>query len=242
MLARRRSNRRNKIKIILFIFLGLIVVGGVVYIVFFSQVFRIKDIRVDGAVFTDTSKITDDGTWNILFWKPPVDIGSLEYVADFTIEKNYIDRTLLVTLDERERKVVWCLEKSGNCFWIDDEGYVFSPAPYPSGALVIKTVRDHTERDIGLGDFVLPKNLHLNLKRIFNLIDEMSLPVTEVRIDDLKYEEMTVSVSGGPDIYFSLSINPDFGRSVIESLKASDEWGKALYIDLRVENRAYYSL
>jgi len=47
------------------------------------------------------------------------------------------------------------------------------------------------------------------------------------------------SVKFLPKIYFSLRFDPGFGLSAIESLKSTG-LDKIDYIDLRVENRAYY--
>ena len=248
MLERRRSrggrpgNNRGRLKFVGFSTLLLLLVSGGTYFVWFSGVFDIREVVVEGAEFTDVSGIKGHAGANILFWQPSDEIESLPYVAEHTLEKDYIDRKVFVSLEERERDTIWCLERQEKCFWIDDDGFIFSDAPYPSGALVVKVVRDHSDRDLQLGDFALEEDMFVNLERVFYLIDEVNLAALELRIDELKYKEVTVLVSSGPDIYFSLAMDPAFGKSVIESLRESSEWSLMQYLDLRVENRAYYSL
>ena len=62
-----------------------------------------------------------------------------------------------------------------------------------------------------------------------------------MKIENIDYKEAVTDLSSGPDIYFSLLFDPGFARDVIEKLKASNEWSDLRYVDLRVENRAYYS-
>jgi len=68
------------------------------------------------------------------------------------------------------------------------------------------------------------------------------LAVADMKIEDLRFQEINVEVLNGPEIKFSLGINPFFGRTVVESLRKSGNWEKIEYLDLRVDGRAYYKL
>ena len=244
MLGRRKSSvrRPGKAKRIAITFLVFAVLGGAAYAVWFSPMLEIQAVHVEGARSTDAGKFEEGVGKNILFWDVPTGSDELPYVANIEVRKDYAERTISVKLTERDRDIIWCLEKSGECFWADENGLIFSNAPNPSGPLVIKVVRDHTERGLTLGDRVLEEEMFLNLEKIFVLLDNTGLSIVEMRIDDLKFKEITATVASGPELYFSLLLDPEFGRSVIGSLRESSEWGRIRYVDLRVENRAYYSL
>ncbi|MBI3638427.1 hypothetical protein HY227_01640, partial [Candidatus Wolfebacteria bacterium] len=64
-----------------------------------------------------------------------------------------------------------------------------------------------------------------------------------LELKNLEFQEIVAdpAVNSLPMVYFSLRTDPIFGLSAIESLKKIG-LQKLEYIDLRVENRAYYKL
>jgi len=242
MLARRRLKHRGWVKRVV-IALGVVtLLGGGVYLVFFSPYFQIESIEVEGARLVDAKTIAGPSEGNILFWKPPVGVSDFPQLATFTFEKDFVNRKIMIFVEERKKAIIWCLEASEKCYWADKDGFIFTAAPSPEGTFVVSVVRDYTQRDLDVGSNVLPDDLFVNLDSIIELLKDVDIPVDELRIDDLKFKEATAVVANGPEIYFSLLFDPSFGESVIESLKISPEWRTIRYVDLRVENRAYYSL
>lgn len=233
---------RRRMKTVLFSLLGAALLGGAVYLVWFSSAFKIESIEVEGAVLTDTNAIRDDAGENILFWEPPESLLTSVPVSNIEVDKDFVDRRIIVRIEERPKALIWCLEAKGECYWADEAGFVFNVAPKTEGSLVVKVIRDYTERDVKIGETVLPENYFQNLTKIFELLDTLRVPIDEVRIDNLKFREVTAQVSNGPALYFSLEIDPKFAGSVIESLRTSSQWSQIRYVDLRVENRAFYSL
>jgi len=213
-----------------------------VYVVWFSPIFQIESINVDGAELIDPTKISGPVSGNILFWKPPVLIDEIPQLASLAFEKDIANNSISINVKEREKSIIWCLEPRNECFWADESGFIFTNAPSPDGVFLISVVRDYTERDLNIGDNVLPQELFVNLDSTIRLLSSVDIPIDELRINDLKFKEATGFVSGGPEIYFSLLVDPSFGKNVLEALSTSPEWGRVQYIDLRVENRAYYSL
>src|SRR3989344_4469739 len=156
-------------------------------------------------------------------------------------------RVQTFTFRERERKLIWCHisrvedgAETPRCFWIDGVGLIFEEAPIPRGGLV-RVVYDYSSRALGLGDYVLDEDTVPNLFFIFDLFERFDFVVTNLVLDNLGLREVTGNVTAGPFLYFSLDTNPSFALPVIDSLIASGEWRKISYLDMRVENKAYYS-
>lgn len=242
MLESQKLKLRRRVKTGFYSLLAAALIGGAVYLVWFSPAFKIQDIEVSGAMLADVAAVRDGLGRNILFWSPPQGLLSSAAVANVGVEKQLLDRRVVVRVEERRKALIWCLKVKRKCFWTDEKGVVFSDAPDTEGPLVVKVVQDYTDRDVGMGERALPEEYFQNLVKIFDLLDVLRLPIDEVRIDNLKFREATVEIANGPALYFSLEIDPKFAGSVIKSLRASPQWSQMRYVDLRVENRAYYSL
>ncbi len=130
-------------------------------------------------------------------------------------------------------------QATNNCFWFDKNGIVFSEAPTVEGELLNK-VNEFSGRILKLGDRALPENLASNLIKIFRIIETAGLNAKTINLEDLSLEEVYVSSISDPKIFFNLRINPEFALSAISALKNSGKWNKIIYLDFRVENRAYY--
>jgi len=242
MLAKRVSKPRRLVKRIAVAFGVAVMLSGGVYLVWFSPYFKLTAINVEGANLVDADIIAGPVGGNILFWKPPIANNEIPQLASLAFEKDFINHEVKITVKEREKVLIWCLESSEECYWADEDGFIFTQAPNPEGTFLISVVRDYTHRRLKVGDTVLPKDLFLHLGSILSLLKDVDVPVDVLRIDDLKFKEATAVTSNGPEIYFSLTFDPRFGEGVIDSLRSSPEWSAIRYIDLRVENRAYYSL
>ena len=241
MLARRRSRTTGALRRFLFLTLVLLVLGGALYVFFLTPVFKIKIVRVDGQEWSGGRDFSEGVGQNIFFWQPDIDLGDMPQVATSSLEKKYFSGEVTIRLEPRERYVIWCLEKQGECFWVGDNGVAFSSAPNLKGPLVFHLVRDYSEHRLSLGDRVLGEDQFANLKKAFDLMAELAIPVSEMRIENLNFKEVTAYSAGGPKILFSLLLDPEFGSGVIESLRQSGEWDSLSYVDLRISGRAYYS-
>ncbi len=183
-------------------------------------------------------------------------------LADVKIEKDYIERSVKISLTKREKLGVWCkMDKiqesaatstasstvsnevaSPDCFWFDKEGVTFAQAPAAEGNLIYK-VNDFSGRPLQSGNNVLEKKFLTNLIKIFEVLEKANLKVRSLRLENLALQEIIVEpvTDFSPKIYFSLKADPIFGLSTLTSFKNID-LVKIDYIDLRVPNRAYYKL
>ncbi|PIR98621.1 MAG: hypothetical protein COT88_00520 [Candidatus Colwellbacteria bacterium CG10_big_fil_rev_8_21_14_0_10_41_28] len=240
MLVKKRSKAYRLLTKIAFLSSLVLLIGGLIYLFFFSDIFKIKSIEVEGRELAPDVDLGEVGE-NILFWKLNQDnLPSL--VESVEVDKKYWDGSVLVTFNEREKYLIWCYEIDRSCYWVDRDGLLFSGAPDLRGPLVFKIVRDQKASPVQIGEQVIPNKMYVNLVAAFDFLDRYNISVNEFVIEDIARREAVARVAGDKDIYFSLTENPDFGGSVVNSLKKSGEWNLIRYLDLRVPDRAYYSL
>ena len=243
MLAKRKS-RRSRVLFRRLVFLSLVVLlaGSSAYLVYFSGLFNIEHVEVDGGDLMPGFDGDQYKGKNILFLDVEINLDEYPKVATYKVNKDYFKKTLRIDIGGRERFTIWCTgEEADKCFWVDDTGVAFSHAPNLKGPLVFRLVRDFSNREIGIRDNVLEEDFFNNLKLAFEFLDEAGVAANELRLDNLKFREMTAYTSEGPKILFSLEQDPAFGLSVVQSLKSSGEWELLSYLDLRIRDRAYYS-
>lgn len=117
--------KRKKSKVFLVIFIVLIVFGGLGYLVIYSPVFKIKQIKISGIERFSESEIISQlkssvanqsefnkflGPDNILSWFKGVGNLNKNYpiFENFAIQKSLLSRTIEITVKERERFGAWC--------------------------------------------------------------------------------------------------------------------------------------
>ena len=127
------------------------------------------------------------------------------------------------------------------CWWFDESGVVFAPAPNAEGNLLFR-VDDYTGRTLAPGDAVLEERFIPNLFKVFAFLNQFDFQVRSLRLDNLALQEISTDALNGsmPKIYFSLRFDPSPDLQPLKILAASSSLKNIQYIDLRVENRIYY--
>jgi len=271
-IQKRNATARVKLRIFLIMLLFLAFIGTGGYLVYSFGFFKVKNIEISGLknyskenliadlkdFFQNRSTISSFlGSENILVWT--ADVGDFiikePQFKNLTIQRNILNRSIKIEVQEREKFGIWCLIKnniientnsageqtdvSKNCFWFDKEGIIFVEAPDIESELFNK-VLDSTGRELKLGDKALDSRLMGNLVKIFNIFDEADVESKTVQLNDIKSEEVIVKPLFFPTLFFSLRFNPDFSIAAIKTLKKDNRWNKIQYVDFRVENHAYY--
>ncbi len=278
---KREDRKFLKYKIIAGVASFLILFGGVLYIVVYSSMFHITHISIDNAqldaslisnlkdFFGNQSRITKFlGADNILVWNANklTKLEKSPEIAEINFKKDYIERTINISVKLREKFGVWCsfqaqtsadytqndtdnnsisenqpvnLRESA-CWWFDKNGALFAVAPEIEGNAINK-VDDFSGRNLKLGDFILNENLTPNLIEIFSILERSGLGIRALELENLAFQEIVFDQpqTSLPKIYFSLRFNPGFTLAAINDLKKTG-LQKIDYIDFRVENRAYF--
>jgi hypothetical protein len=165
-------------------------------------------------------------------------------LRELHLAKEYGERRITVAYEERQPVGAWCFRKvdPARCYWFDEEGVLFRDAYLAEGNLFF-TVSDYSQETMKLGSRVLPERLLANFLGVLLVLERSELGVREIRLKDIRLEELEVSTFDGPKLYFSVRHSSAEALPVLQSfLKATGTLGFAAvdYLDFRVEGRAYY--
>lgn len=252
-----REKRKKRIfRNVIFIVLGVfLLLDGVGYLILRTRFFRTADIEVVGnkevssadvlavaraQIFEDNYLKYVFGFGHLMIWPDRLEEVEklLPRIKTVEIEKSYLERRIVLKVVERENYGVWCAEgDESECFSFDADGVIFARG-MPSEGSLIYNVRDYSNRNLGMLNFVLPEAKFNYLKEIFEVVKIAGLNYRFIEIQDLKKEEVRVVSLSGPEIYFSLRFSPVFALTALQGIGSGIE--KLQYIDFRVENKAYY--
>lgn len=257
-----QASRRKRRLIIRASLLALILVAasfGIIRFIFYSNFFKFTEVIFANETNLDKEKVLsflenkiENGSFlerslgpkSFLAWPksiPGSDLPSFPEIEKLEIEKKYNDNALVISAFVQEPLGIWCLRSIAEpkCYWFSEDGKIFKESLMPSGNLV-KVISDYSQTDLSLGGQILEEYLLNNFISIFKVVLKLDVSVSEIRLDTLEDEEITVKIQDGPEIYFSLRHNAENYLPVINSLTKKAGFKKLEYIDLRTENRVYY--
>ncbi len=239
-----RKRLRKIIRFTLFLVILLPASAGIVYFIWYSPAFIIKDVEFKGAELSQ-EEVNDllGGSpvgYNILFWQRGSGHVLDPRFSSLDIERHYFKRTIEVEVKERDKDMVWCFETNNICYWVDKSGFIFSQAPLFSGSLVI-VITDSRAIPLEIGSYVLTSSMNSILHRILGILLKLEVSYDQIRLENIKLRELSVRTTNGPRIIFSLDIDPAFTETALSSLMRSDSWRKIRSLNLTVPDRAYPS-
>ncbi len=167
--------------------------------------------------------------------------------------------TLKVEIQEYEGKYLWCgqikpilVTEEQNCFFVDDEGYIFDKAPYFSGEVYVKFYGALSGDNI-LGSYFL-KDKFIDLMNFNHALELIGIKPTYFS----KNEEGDIYVglttkgmsTSSPEIIFKAdadfikiadNIDTVFNTEPLKNI-LREKYASILYVDLRFGNKVYYKL
>lgn len=256
-----REERIKKLKSSLLFFGIFCLFVGIIWIVFLSPTFKIKEINI----ISDSIYLNRDDILKIISDIAPFGLkenllvisnsrlkseltATFPAITDISVKKKLFN-TLTVNFKKRVQIGIWCHPTGGqpqadNCYYFDKEGIVFSQAPETEGGLILK-ITDLSKNDIPLGDKVLGDN---RIYFIINFIDIVG------KIDKFKILEFKIKPSSSVDfeavtdtgwlIYLDDTQDPKVAVNNLLTVldEAVKNTGNLEYIDLRIPSRIFYKL
>ncbi|MEK7525410.1 MAG: hypothetical protein AAB561_00075 [Patescibacteria group bacterium] len=248
------KRRHLKRKVVFWLFVTIIFLGGLGYLAIFSDIFVIRSIAVDGAnIIVDKTALEESvksaistRTWGFL----PLQNNTLsiqtallaeKLIREFPSAKSIsVDRkfmhALSIKVAERKPLGIWCF--GDKCSYFDGDGFTWGEPPKSSGFLLLR-VQDTRERT----ENSLSKEILNGIVLASNGINELGIPVKEFKISQTAIIDLAVSTGKGYTIY--LDLDGDI-KTQIETLKifldkkTAESSFAPQYLDLRISGRVYY--
>ncbi|MEK7569758.1 MAG: hypothetical protein AAB500_02630 [Patescibacteria group bacterium] len=262
LLKSKKKRRRlafGKTFFYLFLLTGVFV--GLVYASSFSR-FNIKGVEVIGAKVVDEAEIRKvaeeelSGKYLWLFPRSNFLIYPKSKMGDRLLDnfktlksatiKLTGEESLSIEITEREPRFIWCgrsPEESGECYFMDEGGFIFAPAPYFSGNVYFKFFGD-------VGS-VAPEGVSFASSNFGKLSVYKDVAINL----GLDVSHFVVSQEGGAALYFQkksgvariiFPLDKDAEKTadnlalVLGSEDLKDKLEALEYIDLRFGNKVYY--
>lgn len=157
-------------------------------------------------------------------------------------------QSISVIVEERKPFALWCgkesidEENAENCYFLDEDGFIFTKAPSFSGNVYFRYFSIlHTNEP--LGQQFMDKDEFQRMTFFLSSIADIGLtPVGLYEVDDADYE---MHLQGGSKILFGKDQNLSFVYDNIKSVVDSDEFEKSDlseldYADFRFGNKVYF--
>lgn len=256
----RKLRRKRFIKKLVLVFLFLFFVFFCAVAFFYIPYLRIQKISIEGNLSLSTEKILAEissylvGKSFLVFPRNNIFILPKQAIINNLsnkfprISEAYLNKdfpsSLSVVIKERKQAAILCALE--DCFFIDENGFVFERAPYFSGDVYLKFLDEREET----------RNLASNWKQGFQLISEdqfkklidfrdlisrENIKVSEIILKKEGIYEMDISEGG----HILLNEQND-AKISFENLKITldskiqNDRQKLEYIDLRFGNKVFY--
>lgn len=245
------------------VFLWVLFFGTVAYTLLFAPFHRVEMVSVSGSVDIPREQLEDflrreiSGTFFRAFPRNGfylIRSGKLErdLLSEFPklrsaeVRRIFPNR-LTVTVSERERIMLWC--SAGPCYLVADDGRAADArfAERPENEPFLVRVADEDAKPVHIGEQVFdPSFVWITLSLEKGLREQLSLdPDSDISSPSRISKELRFRVGSGWELFVSTEISPQKTLATLETLLSkeldSGKLAKLRYVDLRTENRAFYS-
>lgn len=256
---RTKKIRRFIIKLVLVLSITIVLIGAVLYVLFFLNFFNISEVRISGNETISADLLNSSvNNWLDRYWLFPIKrrynflIINKNGLADDLIKNNprikdvrisnNLKRSLFINISERKPNGVWCLTLKNQCFYFDESGLAYAGTG-PSNGTLFYSVSDQREREISPGSNVESDQWIKSIIATKKLLDNKKIGVFDFVIPEDSFDEFRAKTSYNWDIVFSISTDIlrqiDAMSAVLAGI-TPDKIKSLQYVDLSIQDRVYY--
>ncbi len=266
----RRLRRKKIIIKVIFLLLAVLIFSGAVIAFFYIPKFRVKEIYVNDENISLKEQIESEIREFIsgrffgiipcdnIFIFPKEKILAAIMGKDLSLKKIDIDldfpQKIFVASEKRKPEALWCLtpsvsassseqvlQSSGDsCAFVDEEGFIFQPAPFFSGSIFLKFF-DERKEPSETGKEMLPALEFKKLTLLDSLLSGKNINITKINLKEGGIYE--VYTKEGWYILINDKNNPDdlsANLGIILDTIIRDKRPNLEYIDLRFGKKVFY--
>lgn len=216
----------------------LLLTAAILYFIFFSGFFRIREIEVKGVKSEDIADYLHQTLIgkNILLLRTGAYLRTLS--TKFPIlEEARIERglpgTVRVIVSERKQILVWCSKEK--CWEVDNGGYAYQEIPRPTDKIVLN---DESGMPIKSGDKIASVQFIRFFMQAIDEIEKLGIKINEARIQETTFK-VNFKTSEGWEIIFDSFTSLKNQISALKQVLDKNRSDIHEYVDLRVEGTAY---
>ncbi len=253
------------------VFLTKIAIGFLILALFFIllsfaskiKAFWIKDININGASVLSTQEISSlaqneiSGRYLHLFSRKNIFIypkkklekdlkENFKRIKDIDISidsKNILN----IKLVEQNQKFLWCLTEI-KCYFLNEDGLIFSEAPYFSGNVYFKFFTNIANPDNPIGAQIFKSETMSNISDFIRSLSLLGFSPVSLSVDSPGSLSFVLEGKNTPKILINEKFDLDKMYNNLSSAlsteplktKINTNYASLLYIDLRFENKVYY--
>lgn len=258
---RQKRAKKKKIRLLLYCSSGAALVAAIFYFIFFSGYLNIREVSVlgiDAPVSDEIKRISSEAIsgrrflvprGNILIFSSGQLVGAIEnqfpVLDEVTVEKQ-LPGKIIIRVKEREKAGMVCGgEEKAECFYFDGQGVIFKESPEIISASLLLL------KDDSVAGISLPSQKYD--KKTVEFIRAVKKDFTDqvgIGVEYFHFINSSGDIAAHVDKKFEIYLasgdhSPEDQARILKSIldgEIKDKISALDYIDLRVDNRAYYKL
>lgn len=236
----KETKKRVIPKSIIILFLVIIIICALFITIFFSPLFKIKEIKIDGEIDQNTISYINQNINNNIFLfdtnkiKNEILKNNLQ-ITDVNVYRG-IPGTIKITLFERLPKLIW--QTSGTKYLIDEKGIIYYKIN-PDEIYDLTIITDNKNLSVALNSEVATINFIDFVFEINSKLKENAYDISEYQINETIFQIDAITKDNKKIIFDTTRSSSDQIDALILTAKEHKEEIKS-YIDLRVEGKVYY--
>lgn len=241
------------------LFIAFLVVFN--YVLFFSHVLEITDIKVTGV--EDIGRADVEETFNSYSRQKILNIvprNNFLLISEQSVQKLLLDKykkiknvqvvkkfpqAIEINIQERKALLIWCSKE--DCFLIDEEGDAYNKADFNSPEVAqndLIRIDDLSASGVNVGEDIVDPSYEKYALAAKKSLEDIGFDPAEYYTPSRVADEINIRTLQGPEFYFSTQFSLDSAihalSIVLKKEIPNDQHDNVAYYDLRSENRVFY--